>query len=183
MAHQIKQGISVEYRPRVLLERPALASLLGVVSSEWSRLDSEIMFLYAYLMGRYLPQIPGFTPPLHPVAFQVFDTLETQRLRLELLSKLAKWIVKDEKLLAELETVVITEIKKASKLRNTLVHANWGVAEEYPNGLILMPTFGRHLVYEEADFNEAIDRILEAREKSKDFETKLRALIETKNSA
>jgi hypothetical protein len=141
------------------------------------------MFLYAYLMGRYLPQIPGFTPPLHPVALQVFDTLETQRLRIELLTKLAKWIVKDEALLNELNTVIVPSIKKASKLRNTLVHANWGVASQYPNGLVLMPTFGHQMVYEEADFNEAIDRILEAHNQAGNYEIRLKKSLEENKDA
>ena len=174
MAHRTKAGISVEYRPRVLLERANLAALLGVVSAEWSNLDSHIMFLYALLMGRYLPSPPGFTPPLHPVALQVFDTLETQRLRLDLLEKLGKWLIKDEELLEELKSKVLPSIKRASKLRNALVHADWGIANEYPEDLILKPTFGHHMVYTEDDFNEAINRILNARDAIVAFEQKLR---------
>ena len=61
------------------------------------------MLLYAFLMGVYLPRQPGFEPPSDPVAFQVFDTLETLHLRLELLRKLAEWLIKDAALLKELK--------------------------------------------------------------------------------
>ncbi|MGH8591923.1 MAG: hypothetical protein ACREXX_22195 [Gammaproteobacteria bacterium] len=136
MAHQTKTGISVEYRPRVILERSELAALLGAVAAEWSRLEHDLTFLYANLMGNYLPSIEGFVPPIHPVALQVFDTLETQYQRLQLLRKLATWVVKDESLQSELENTVLPEICAAGKLRNTLVHANWGVSKEYPDGLV-----------------------------------------------
>ncbi len=142
MAHKAKTGISVEYRPRVILERPQLAALLGAVAAEWSRLGHDVTFLYANLMGGYLPTLEGFVPPLHPVALRVFDTLETQYHRLQLLEKLAKWVVRDESLLSDLVDTVISAIRSAAKLRNTLVHANWGIAGEYPDGLINNPIFG-----------------------------------------
>ena len=108
-------------------------------------------------------------PPLHPVALQVFDTLETQHHRLKLLEKLAKWVVRDESLLEELLGAVIPAIRTAAKLRNTLVHANWGVAREYPDGLINNPIFGHNLVYEIADFDEAIERISSASKAVREF--------------
>lgn len=135
------------------------------------------MVVYAYLMGVYLPRIPGFAPPVHPVALQVFDTLETTRLRLDLLRKLAEWTLKDATLLDELKGPVVESIHKAGRLRNTLIHAQWGVAKEYPDALILQPVFGHQMVYEESDFNDAIDRIIQARAAIGQFETKARKLI------
>ncbi len=93
MAHRTKKGIGASYRPRAIAERPELAALLGTTAAEWSRLDYDITFLYPQLMGAYLPSIKGSTQPLHPVALQVFDTLETQYQRIGLLVKLANWVI------------------------------------------------------------------------------------------
>lgn len=167
----------------MILERPSLAALLGAVAAEWALLENWVMHLYAYLLGVYLPRVPGFEPPIHPVALQVFDTLETQRLRLDLLKKLAGWVLKDPALLKELNTVVIESIRKAAKLRNTLLHSQWGVAAEYPDALVLLPTFGHQMAYEEADFQEAIDRIIDARKSIGAFTVKARKHLDGKTRA
>jgi hypothetical protein len=183
MAHRVKIGTSVTSGARQVLQRPSLASLLGAVAAEWTSLESRVMQLYALLMGDYLPEIPGLGTPWHPVAFQVFDTLETQRLRLALLRKLAKWVINEPVLLKELDEVVLESIKKAAKLRNTLIHGQWGIATEYPDALILLPTFGHQLAYHESDFNEGIDKIIEAT-KSVDFiHAKARKYLDAKQHA
>lgn len=178
MAHPVRIGISVRSGPRTLLQRPQLAALLGVVASEWAFLENRITHLYAYLMGTYLPRTPGYHSPTHPVALQVFDTLETQRLRSDLLRKLTKWVVKDPNLITMLGDKVLPAVQKSAKLRNTLVHGHWGVSDEYPDELILMPTFGKKLVYGEADFEEAVTRIIDACRQLTDFEIKARGLLD-----
>ena len=179
MAHQVKSGITVRSGPRIVLERPRLAALLGGAAAEWATLEGRVMALYAYLMGLYLPRVEGFSPPTHPVARQVFDALAALRLRLDLLQRLADWVVKEPALSAELKDLVIPSITNAGKLRNTLVHGQWGVATEYPEALILLPTFGHRLVYEESDFDEAIARIADASQTVGNFERKARAHCES----
>jgi hypothetical protein len=180
MAHQVRDGISVTLGPRMVLQRHALAALLGTIAAEWAQLEVRIMHLYAYLMGVYLPRSPGWEPPIHPVALQVFDTLETLRLRLSLLRKLGSWVLKSEALERELKEVVLDSIERAAKMRNTMLHAEWGIAPEYPDALILLPTFGHQMVYEESDFHEAIDRIVEARSCLGRFEVKARSHLDPK---
>jgi hypothetical protein len=180
MAHQIKTGVSVQYGPRVVLERPTLAALLGAVACEWAVLESKVMYLYAYLMGVYLPRVDGFEPPIHPVALQVFDTLETTRHRTELLRKLGDWVLKDDGLKKELNDGVIAAIRNAAKLRNNAVHSVWGVAKEYPDALISIPTFGHQLAYVEADFQEAIERIIDAHKQVGHFDVKAREHLDGK---
>lgn len=175
MAHNVRSGTTVTQGPRTLLERPALAALLGAVAAEWAFLEQSVMGFYAYLMGRYLPRLPGWSAPVHPVALQVFDTLETQRLRLDLLRKLTKWIVRDASLVVELDDQVLPAIRKAGVLRNTLLHSSWGISPAYPEAIIRMPVFGHQLVYQATDLNEAIDRIIAARRMLMGLETKVRA--------
>ena len=97
--------------------------------------------------------------------------------------KLIEWLVKDSDLLKELRETVIGSIERAAKLRNTLLHAEWGIATEYPDALILKPIFGHQMAYSEADLNEAIDRIVEARKVLVDFELKVRKLRERNEGA
>ncbi len=96
-------------------------------------------------------------------------------MRLDLLEKLADWVVKEPTLTTELKDSVIPSITKAGKVRNTLVHGRWGIAAEYPEALILLPFFGHKLVYEESDFDEAATRIADAVQAIGDFELKARA--------
>lgn len=183
MAHQIKSDISVTHGPRMILQRPGLAALLGDIAAEWALLEGRVMNLYGYLMGVYLPRMPGFEPPVHPVALQVFDTLETLRLRNNLLQKLGDWVLKNDALVRELKGTMVSSIKDAAKLRNTMLHAKWGIAPEYPDALILLPTFGRQMASKEADFQEAIDRIVEARSSLGQFELKARNHLDPKHEA
>ena len=180
MAHQIKSGITVQSGPRHVLKRPALAALLGSIAAEWGSLEDRITFFYAYLMGRYLPRTPGFSPPIHPVALQVFDVLETLRKRLELIESLGAWVIKNDALVQELRDTVMPAILRASKLRNEYLHAHWGVADEYPDALILLPIFGNNMACEESDFNEAINRIIAATDIVGKFEVKVREFLDGK---
>jgi hypothetical protein len=179
MTHQLPTGKSVQYGPRSLLQRQDLAALLGTVAAEWAALEREVTSVYAHLMGKYLPRIPGSSVPLHPVALQVFDTLETQRLRSDLLRKLAEWVLRDEEnLIATLRDSVIPLIDKAAKLRNTMLHGHWGISAEYPDALILIPVFGHQLVYKQRDFDDAIDRILAATNALRGFDAQARAVLD-----
>jgi hypothetical protein len=173
MACQVKVGTSVQWGRRTVLERPVLAGLLGCLAAQWAVLENEVVQLYGRLMSAYLPRTEGLQIGSHPVALQVFDTLETTHLRLELLTKLGAWVLKSEPLEAELDSIV-PAIRRAAKLRNKFVHALWGVAIEYPDALIHLPIFGHQTAYSQADFDDAIDRIIDAQTKLLDFRAKLR---------
>ena len=174
MAHSAKTGISVNYSPRAILSRPKLSGLIGAVAAEWSRVEHVLTFLYANLMGAaYLPTIAGAIPALHPIALQVFDTLETQHHRLQLLEKLASWVIKDPAMLKSLKETVIPAIASAAKLRNTLMHANWGISADYPDELIHNPIFGPNLVYGESDFEEAVERAVNASKSIRAFSAEI----------
>ena len=96
MAHQKKSSVT-QFRhlngAKFILERPKLAALLGAVAAEWASLESGILDVYSFLMGVSLPRPPGPEVVSHQAAFQVFDTLETLHLRLELLRKLAQSVI------------------------------------------------------------------------------------------
>jgi hypothetical protein len=163
MAHPARKNVPTSFGPKIVLQRPKLASLLGCVASEWSLLEQDVIFLYAILMGRYLPTFEGCSLPLHPVGLQIFDAIETTHTRMELLRKLSSYVLRESSFVSDVEGTVIPSIRKAAKQRNKLVHGNWGISGEYPDSLIYSPVFGDKLVYEERDFDEAIAEIGNAR--------------------
>lgn len=163
MAHLLQKNIVTTFGSKIILQRPTLAALLGCVASEWSLLEQELIFLYATLMGHYLPIFEGYSLPLHPVGLQIFDVIETTYKRMELLRKLANYVLNESTLMEEVEATTIPAILKAAKKRNKLVHANWGISDKYPNALIYSPIFGEKMVYLEKDFEDAITEIEDVR--------------------
>lgn len=146
---------------RTLEKRPYLAQMIGMIANGWSILDRQTTYTYALLMNQG-PFIEGFAAPLEPVALQVFTTIETQQKRMELLTKLAEWRVKNPQLLAELNETVIPSIRRAAKLRNVIMHSVWGITDAYPDALIQLPVFGHQMIFETRDFDDALQRVLDA---------------------
>ena len=133
--------------------------------------------LYATLLGKYLPHNQRKGPPIHPIGFQIFDTLENLHKRLQLTERLVGSLVTKTALVKELKKKLIPLVKKAGDRRNVLVHGYWGINEtEYPNSLMLIREPGDFLIYEESDFNEAIILIEAADAAVTEFELKVRKL-------
>jgi hypothetical protein len=158
MAHPLAVGKSVKAGPGTLLKRPELAALIGGICSDWAYLESLLCDFYRNLMGVYLEPTPGYEPPFHPVASQIFDEIQTIHSRVQLVRKLAEWVIKDEKQRND-TLAVLEKLKKAGKGRNTVVHAVWGICDSEPDALILLPTFGHKLIYKKQDFEIIIEQI------------------------
>jgi len=89
---------------------------------------------YGYLMGVYLEPSPGYEPPSHPVARQVFDEVHTIHSRVQLVKKLADWDDQQKKDVLG----VLEKVKNAGKSRNKVVHGVWGVCESEPDTLKML---------------------------------------------
>src|SRR6476660_7367960 len=126
MPQPVPVGKGVQSGPDHTLARPELAAEIGNVCANWNLVDQDLMFLYALLMGDYLPKMPGFSPPTHPVAYQVFDALNTLNPRLDLLEKLLSWRAAEDdvKLFRE---KIRPELRKRFAERSEIVHGNWGI--------------------------------------------------------
>ncbi len=161
VAQTLKNGTFATSGPGVVMQRPHMAALLGNVVAEWSHLEQWLQSFYGYLMGFYLPRFPGAEPPFHPVARQIFDTLETSRLRMELFRNLYKWMFTEADLLKQSDEC-FRLWTTASKARNKIVHGNWCISDAHLDALILSPNFGNKLVYTEADFADASKKITAA---------------------
>jgi hypothetical protein len=162
MPQPLKVGSTVQLGPNKVLDRPDLAAEIGNVCANWSLVESELMTLYALLMGDYLPKRPGFAPPTHPIAYQVFDSLNAFGPRVELLEKLLAWRTSEatQKYFRE---VIRPQLRKRFTERSIIAHGVWGTCDDYPDALILVPTYGHQMIYKKRDFEHVSHRIHEAR--------------------
>lgn len=152
-------GKTVHCGPNQVLERPGLASEIGNVCANWNLLEWTLMRLYALLMGDYLPKVAGFAPPTHPVAYQVFNSLNAFNPRIELLQKLLEWRA-PEATIKQFREVIRPGLRKRFAERSIIAHGIWGTCDDYPDALILLPTYGHQLVYKKRDFEDVSRRIL-----------------------
>ena len=161
MADRVKEGISVFSGPSVILQRPELAALIGCVCADWAYIENSLIGLYGTLMGVYLPQPPGYEPPLHPVARQVLSEVQSIRSRISLVKKLAEWVVTDLTLKKDM-LEALDRLSKAAAGRNLVAHGLWGISDAEPDALILIPSFGHQMVYKKFDFDAIRENILTA---------------------
>lgn len=162
MANPLRVGESVSFGPRTLLQRPELAALIGCACADWAYIESSLIMFYGLLMGVYLPKHPEFEPPLHPVALQVLDELQNIHAKVNLVKKLADWVIKDE---AQKKDVlsVLDKLRKAGDGRNLVAHGVWGICESEPEALILLPTFEHRMIYKKQDFELILKKIQSAK--------------------
>jgi hypothetical protein len=160
MPEIIPNGNTVKYGPNFILERPELAAQAANVCSNWALVEDDLTTLYALLMGTYLPRAAGFSPPIHPVAIQVFDALNSLAPRLDLLLRLFKWRAsKDQCEL--LERTLIPIMKRKFKERSVVAHGVWGLCDKYADSLILQRAFGGDEIWRKHDFVQISERIVE----------------------
>jgi hypothetical protein len=91
MPEKLPTGKMTVFGPDTVLQRQNLAAQAINVCANWALVERDLMELYSMLMGTYLFTFPGFEPPNHPVAYQVFDTLNNLQARMDLLLELCKW--------------------------------------------------------------------------------------------
>lgn len=158
MTTPLQIGKSYTYGPRMLLQRPNLAAMIGCVCAEWAYVENSLVMFYAHLMGVYLPGHPEFEPPSHPVAFQVLEELQSINAKVNLVKKLADWIIKNEAQKADV-LAVLEKLKKSGVGRNLVAHGVWGICESEPDALVLIPIFGQVQIYKIRDFELILEKI------------------------
>ncbi len=152
-------GKGVQYGPNTVLKRPDLAAAIANVCANWSLVENHVISIYAFLMGDYLPRVPGYAPPTHPVARQVMDALNAFNPKLELLCKLLDW--REPELSQQFREGNAMRLRKRYNERSEVAHGTWAVCDDYPDALILAPTFGAMMIYKIRDFDAISERILE----------------------
>lgn len=156
---------------------PDIAVEIAVITSTYAHLEGRLLSLYAVAMGLYFP-MPAedddgeqYAPPDHPIAYQVFEALQTLKPRLDLIQALLKTNADP----AEYEffrDALSPRVRKVAKRRNKVVHASWakGLAHNGPNDLRPVtdaviyrpPSGGPMLAYKLQDFQEITEAIARA---------------------
>jgi hypothetical protein len=163
MPQPLKVGSTVQFVPNTVLDRPDLAAEIGNVCANWNLVENDLMMRYALLMGDYLPKPPGFAPSTHPVAYQVFDSLNAFGPRVELLEKLFAWRT-SEAIVKHFRDAVRPQLRKRFVERSVIAHGVWGTCEKYPDALILVPTYRHQMIYKKRDFEDVSRRIIKDRQ-------------------
>ena len=146
--------------------RDELASLIGQTANDWNYLEKCMEQLYSGLMGRmyWAGREPNATylvaPNAHPVAYQIFDELESFRAKQNVFEALLKWaLINCDSEFLKYKEQTEKPLKNAYKARNRVVHALWGICADYPDALIEVTTFGQSLVWRKSDFLEELKKI------------------------
>lgn len=159
MPQPLPRDKSVSSGPNIVLERPELAAQIGSICANWNLIERDMLALYAQLMGIGLPKLPGFFPPTHPVAYQIFDALNSLHARMDLLARLCKsYSLPDES--KYFEDKLRPRMRKRFGERSVIAHGNWGICKDYPDALVLMPIFGEMQIYKLHDLEQVSERIL-----------------------
>lgn len=162
MPHPLQTGKSINYGLGWSKQRPELSVIIGQIANDWNYFESVMESLYALLMGRMYIGIylPSGTVSAHPIAFQIFEELESFRAKQNLVEALIKWAFQQcPGDFAAYKAATEKPIKVAYFARNRAVHTLWGICDDYPDALISVPTFGRHLVWKKSDFQEESKKI------------------------
>lgn len=166
MTSDVKPDDQVRSGPRVILERPKLAELLGDVGAEWAVVEFHLARIYGHLLGARLPNI--VVPPLRGlphdlVAYEIFEEVRSIDARLNLIRQRAAVVIKDPKVLDALEQA-LKLARKRSTTRITYAHSRWGVVDTEKDALVCLAPHGRdrNRFHRESDFNEAINGIIAA---------------------
>jgi hypothetical protein len=160
---------------RVLLERPSLMALFGLITANWSQLEEHIALFYAYLLGQHGPS-QRYGQPVDPMGVHIFFELASWHQRKKLLSLMIGTRLPAESLKI-FNSMVVKTVETAAKHRNGLVHTRLAVSDQYPDALVAVPLIGDMRVIMQSNLDEAIERIEQARQAVMEFEHDARQLL------
>lgn len=164
MPQPLKVGSTVQCGPNRVLKRPDLAAEIGNVCANWSLVERELMTLYGLLMGDYFPRLAGAGPLTHPIAYQVFDTLNAFNSKVALLVKLLAWRASEAEV-KKFRDEIWPRLRKRYDERSVIAHGVWSTCDDYPDALILVPIYGHQMIWKKSDFQAVSRRILEERKR------------------
>ena len=159
MPQPLNTGSAVQFGPDMVLKYPDLAAEIGNVCANWNLVEHMLTSLYALLMGDYLPKSPEDFPPTHPVAYQVFDSLNAFNPRVDLLDKLLASRASDIEI-KHFREVIRPGLRKRFAERSLVAHGIWGSCDDHPDALILVPLLGEQMIWKKTDFQNVSCRIL-----------------------
>ena len=151
--------------PDIIKNSSESLALIGYIASLCAMLEKRLVYFYATLLGGRHFQKRGVDeygnpifPPLDPVGLQIFSQITQTDMKMKLINELAKWYLKGDDLVEW--NKLSKRIKSVIDSRNTVLHAEWGVCEDYPNELILSKIYGDQLRYTHDDFKEIAEDLI-----------------------
>jgi hypothetical protein len=148
-------------RPRIILERPKLAALIGAIAAEWGTIDDCLVGIYDTAVSHP----GGVARAVNPVNVAVFEELGALNPRLDIIETVLKMRLPS---LSEKFAGLRKALRKSAGERAKFVHQNWSVSDDFPDDLCVARGDG-NVRYQEYDFTQALDRAVEMRKQVQDF--------------
>ncbi len=149
-------------RPALCLtKRPAQAVLIAAIANEWTLVEGAMVGIVGNAFGR--PYKEGEIFELATSSFPLsmaMASAETIRSRLSMMENTLGRLIKGTTLLPAWSALE-RDLRARSKERNRVVHANWGLSDEYPNDLIEVKAEGLpgYFKWSVRDFQGVADRV------------------------
>lgn len=166
MPHPIKslKGRAARGGPKIILERPELAKLMGAIAAEWGSIDNILASIFNVVtLAKYIPEGAHSRSEL---ACEIFQNFISIRSRTDLIAQMIKLRL-DEDIQKEFASLTKSMTKKI-KERNNLVHTEWQVCGDFPNDLI-KTTSKEWLRFTENDLTEMLEQHSNMRNQMQDF--------------
>lgn len=168
MPHPITMpGLGSRQGPKVLLERPQLAMLIGAIAGEWGSIDATLSNIFNFASYSIFK---GGGHQLDPMATALFANLVATSAKTDLIRTAIELRVPS--LLEEFKKLTVTT-RRVSGTRNSVVHASWHISDQYPDDLIRYDIAGNAIRYTKKCLEEILEQVTIARNRVHDFSIKI----------
>ncbi|MER8431372.1 hypothetical protein [Mesorhizobium caraganae] len=169
MPHPINNPVGLAARggPRIVLERPALAMLIGAIAAEWGEIDAMLGEIFNFVSLSKPSPSGGSKSELAGV---IFDSLVSFQVRTEVIASVMR--LRMQKDIQDEFSGLVKKIRSRTKARNTLVHSAWQVCDAYPKDLIRIVD-GAWIRYTESNLKHDLDVSVALRNEVNDFTIKV----------
>ena len=162
-------GLSARGGPKIILERPKLAALLGAISAEWGDIDTIFSCIFNLItFAKFIPIGAHSRSAFSSAVFE--QSFTSYKSKIEVIKRIIK-LRYSKDILNEFERLTTVLLDKAPQ-RNKLIHCTWQICDDYPEDLIQIPN-QKWMRYTERDFNDTLNQSVQIRNDLNDFFVKL----------
>ncbi len=119
------------FGPRLILDQPECAKLVGAITLEWERIRGLLPLIYAMLA---VGKRPG-SGPTEMIAIRTLESLDSTPLRCRIIRSAAQ--LRLDPFLYERFASALGRLEQKSGNRNLIVHGTWMESDKYPGKLLL----------------------------------------------
>lgn len=177
----ISIGLQLRFSSHILAERPVCAIKIAIVGSAWATLESRMVSAFDTAVSDVTRTTSedlgdGYTAIPNPIGRATIDTIESLRTRLEVIQAVIA-ITLPTDLQTEFAELA-KRVRKCASARNQIVHGLWGIADKYPEDVILadslMTSGVQYVRHTPQDFDDVANRIVAVINAMRDFERRCR---------